>query len=269
MLRSREKGGARLTGRVRGANMCFPGGGAGAQGRGHRKQSGLGPRRSRAVWLSATSMSWPGLGDRGPPSLSGTAFPCPHSSFPRGPSSSTQSINGQDRSLPLWTPCLVPGYTHPHPCQPPQHLPPQGSARRAPLRTLPAHPTSQPHPSPETGCQHQGKDGCSAAFPVPLHPGPSVRSLKTLLPYEDQEPLPLMGCKGRIAGVHEPAAGSLSSSLVTLEKKELDQHGDLTGVSGRLPTSEMLLPSYHLWSPDHQLPALPETPDLMGHRGLA
>lgn len=112
------------------------------------------------------------------------------------------------------------------PRQPSQRCPPKGSARWAHLGVLPAHPTSQPEPLP--GTVSIGRMGCSAAWLAPLHPGPSARSLKSLPPDPAQEPLTLKGMKGADSSVNAPAARSLRSHLMTLEKKELDQHGELT-----------------------------------------
>lgn len=177
----------------------------------------------------AVRMSWPGPGERWPPSVSGIASPCPHSPFPRGPSSSTQNLNGHDRALaPLGflscsqLVCLQPR-------QPLQHCPPKGSAHWAHLGVLPAHPTSQLEPLP--GTASIGRMGCSAAWLAPLHPGPSARRLKSLPPDPTQEPLTLKSMKVSDSSVNAPAARSLRSRLMTLEKKELDQHGELTRVS--------------------------------------
>lgn len=93
------------------------------------------PRRNRAMGLQAMSVSWPELGRQMCPSLSGIAF-----LFPRGLSSSTWSVNGHDRAPAPVGSCLLPSWCAACPCQPPQCLPPRGSALMAHLGALPAPP---------------------------------------------------------------------------------------------------------------------------------
>lgn len=167
-LRSKERG----RGKGRGANTRFPrcteqGPDMARQlavGRAHQKRSGQGPKRSSTMGQRAVRMSWPGPGDRWPPSLSGIASPCLHSPFPRGPSSRTQNLNGHDRPLPLWASCLVPSWW---PAAPPAFtaLPSKG------LSTLGSSwgPSSSPYIPARAiarNCQHR-KDGvfCSLAGP--------------------------------------------------------------------------------------------------------
>lgn len=78
-------------------------------------------------------------------------------------------------------------------------------------------------------CQHW-KDGVFCSPPGPSSPGAQCKEPEILAPA--REPLTLKGMKGADSSVNARAARSLRSCLMTLEKKELDQHGGLTLVSG-------------------------------------
>lgn len=209
-----------MRGRVRG-QAC-----AGARGRGHSKRSGLGSRRGRATGLIGAErvLAW------GPPRLSGTASPCPHSSFPRGPSSSTESKNGHHRA-PATLDLLSCSQLHAlRPCQPHR-------GEDVGLISVPFQPT--PHPS---RIHHRKLDAASEpgrGAPQPFRSsftqGPAQGAWKPAAPRSPGAPPPSWGGKGQIAGVNVPAAGSLSSSLMTPEKKERDRHGGLTGFRETVP----------------------------------
>lgn len=152
-----------------------------------------GPRVSRATQLWAMRTSWPGLGDRCAPSLSGIASATPTAPPPPSPggsSFSTRSISGHDRApVPL-------GFLSPSqlvcscPRQPPQHLPPRGqhpgsfcdsfSSTHIQARNwVPGseqgwgavRPFHTLHPGPEQGAWHP----CALPWPGPPHPHECTR----------------------------------------------------------------------------------------------